>query len=61
MFGRSRKTKLQAKYNKLMHESYDFSTVNRKKSDQTRAEAEEIGRQIDELEKQSPQDHVGDR
>lgn len=52
MFGKS-KDKLQAKYNKLMQESYDLSTVNRKKSDQKRAEAEEIGRQIDELEKQA--------
>lgn len=47
------KEKLQAKYSKLMQESFDLSTVNRKKSDQKRAEAEEIGRQIDELEKQS--------
>ena len=45
--------KLQAKYNKLMQESYDLSTVNRKKSDQKRAEAEEIGRQLDELDKQA--------
>ena len=54
MFGsRNSKDKLQAKYNKLMQESYDLSTVNRKKSDQKRAEAEEIGRQLDELEKQA--------
>ncbi len=52
MFGKS-KDKLQAKYNKLMQESYDLSIVNRKKSDQKRAEAEEIGRQLDELEKQA--------
>ena len=51
-FGNS-KEKLQAKYNKLMQEAYDLSTVDRKKSDQKRAEAEEIGRQLDELEKQS--------
>lgn len=49
----NRKDKLQAQYNKLMQESYDLSTVNRKKSDQKRAEAEEIGRQLDELENQS--------
>ena len=53
MFGfGSSKDKLQAKYNKLMQESYDLSTVNRKKSDQKRAEAEEIGRQLDELDRQ---------
>lgn len=52
MFGSgSNKDKLQAKYNKLMQESYDLSTVNRKKSDLKRAEAEEVGRQLDELEK----------
>ena len=54
MFGsENSKDKLQSKYNKLMQESYDLSTVNRKKSDQKRAEAEEIGRQLDELEKQT--------
>jgi len=51
MFGNS-KEKLQAKYNKLMQESFDLSTVNRKKSDEKRAEAEEVGRQLDQLEKQ---------
>ncbi|MEM9826976.1 MAG: Lacal_2735 family protein [Planctomycetota bacterium] len=54
MFGSANsKEKLQEKYNKLMQESYDLSTVNRKKSDLKRAEAEEIGRQLDELEKKS--------
>jgi hypothetical protein len=52
MFGSSnRKEKLQEKYNKLMQESYELSTVNRKKSDLKRAEAEEIGKQLDELDK----------
>ncbi|QDT62704.1 hypothetical protein SV7mr_52550 [Stieleria bergensis] len=54
MFGSANsKVKLQTKYNKLMQEAYDLSTVNRKKSDQKRAEAEEIGQQLDELERQS--------
>lgn len=53
MFGSGNsKEKLQAKYSKLMQESHDLSTVNRKKSDQKRAEAEEIGRQLDELDMQ---------
>jgi len=52
MFGNN-KDKLKAKYNKLMQESYDLSTVNRKRSDQKRSEAEEIGRQLDELDKQA--------
>lgn len=52
MFGSSnRKEKLQEKYNKLMRESYELSTFNRKKSDLKRAEAEEIGKQLDELDK----------
>ena len=49
----SQKDKLQSKYNKLMQEAHTLSTVNRKKSDLKRAEAEEIGRQLDELEKQA--------
>jgi hypothetical protein len=54
MFGSvNSKEKLQEKYNKLMQESYDLSTVNRKKSDLKRAEAEEIGKQLDEWEKKS--------
>ncbi len=55
MFGSasSSKEKLQAKYNKLMEESFQLSTVNRKKSDMKRGEAEEIGKQLDELEKKS--------
>ncbi len=54
MFGSGNsKEKLQEKYNKLMQESFDLSTVNRKKSDIKRAEAEEIGKQLDELEKTS--------
>ena len=50
--GNSKET-LQKKYNQLMQESFDLSTVNRKKSDLKRAEAEEIGKQMDELEKKA--------
>jgi hypothetical protein len=54
MFGSATsKQKLQEKYNKLMQESYELSTVNRKKSDLKRAEAEEIGKKLDELDKAS--------
>lgn len=48
---KNKQAKLQAKYNRLMQESYDLSTSNRKLSDDKRAEAEEIARQLDELEK----------
>ena len=36
-----------------MQESFDLSTVNREKSDQKRAEAEEVGKQLDALEKRA--------
>jgi hypothetical protein len=36
-----------------MQESYDLSMVNRKKTDLKRAEAEEVGKQLDELEKKT--------
>jgi len=54
MFGSgNRKDKLQKKYDQLMQESFELSTVNRRKSDMKRAEAEEIGKQIDELEEKA--------
>lgn len=55
MFGRSSNDKesLQKKYNELMEESYRLSHSNRKQSDMKRAEAEEIGKLLDELEKES--------
>ena len=53
MFGKSGndKASLQKKYNQLMEESYRLSHTNRKQSDLKRGEAEEIGRLLDELEK----------
>ena len=55
MFGSPNKDKksLQKKYNQLMEESYRLSHINRKKSDMKRGEAEEIGKLLDELEKES--------
>lgn len=47
------KEKLQEKYNKLMQESFDLSTVNRKRSDLKRAEAEAIGKQLDDMDRQA--------
>ena len=50
MFGfGNREDKLQEKYSSLMQEAYELSTVNRKKSDLKRADAEEIGRQLEKL------------
>ncbi len=51
MFGLSNnKAKLEAKYTKLLDESYRLSQSNRKKSDAKLAEAEKIRQQLDELE-----------
>ena len=49
----NQKDKLREKYSRLMQESFDLSTVNREKSDQKRAEAEEVGKQLDALEKRA--------
>lgn len=42
---------LQVQYETLMKESFKFSTINRSKSDELRAEAEKIGDKIAELKK----------
>lgn len=53
MFGlfkkKSLKEKLEAKYQKLLKESYDLSTTNRKASDQKQAEAAEVLKEIEAL------------
>jgi hypothetical protein len=53
MFGifkkKTEKEKLYEKYNKLTQEAFDFSTSNRKLSDQKTAEAEEIMKRIEAL------------
>ena len=51
MFGLSnKKAKLEKKYKKLLEESYQLSKSNRMKGDQKLAEAEEVRKQLDELE-----------
>ena len=54
MFGlfkkKSEKDKLNEQYQKLMKESYDLSTSNRKLSDQKAYEAEEIMKKIEAQE-----------
>jgi len=42
---------LQSKFEKLMKESYELSTVNRTSSDKKFSEADEISKKIDELKK----------
>lgn len=50
MFGFGNKKKsLEKKYQKLLQESYELSTVDRKKSDLKAAEADEVRKQIDAL------------
>jgi len=53
MFGlfkkKSEKEMLQEKYKALMEESYKLSTVDRMKSDEKRAEADEVAAAMDKL------------
>ncbi|MCE2613929.1 Lacal_2735 family protein [Flavobacteriaceae bacterium D16] len=48
---KSEKEKLQDKYKKLMSEAHKLSTTNRRLSDDKVAEADEVLKQIDALEK----------
>lgn len=47
--------KLQIKYKALLKEAYDLSKINRSKSDQKTFEAEEVYKQIEILNKTTPQ------
>ena len=47
--------KLQIKYKALLKEAYDLSKINRSKRDQKTFEAEEVYKQIEILNKTSPQ------
>lgn len=50
LFGKTTpKEKLEKKYRKLLEESHRMSTSNRAKSDQLRAEAEEVLKEIESL------------
>ncbi len=50
LFGKtSPKEKLQKKYEQLLKESFELSHSNRAKSDNLRAEAEEVMKQIESL------------
>ena len=55
MFGSPKKklAKLEAKYRKLLEESYQLSTTDRTKSDLKAAEANDVRQQIDALEKET--------
>lgn len=51
MFGmKSKKEKLEIKMKKLLQEAFELSHVNRQKSDQKAAEAEEVRKQIEAME-----------
>ena len=56
MFGlfkkKSSTAALSRKYEKLMKEAYELSTVNRQASDAKRAEAERLADEIERIEKQ---------
>lgn len=52
LFGKSDpKAKLEKQYKSLLEESYRLSTIDRAKSDKVRAEAEEVIKEIEKLEK----------
>jgi len=55
MFGlfkkKTEEEKLQKKYDTLIEESYKLSTINRTKSDEKQFEANEVLKQIDNLNK----------
>ena len=52
LFGKtSSRSKLEKQYKKLLEDSYRLSTSDRAKSDQVRAEAEEVIKQLEEIEK----------
>ncbi|MGB0430469.1 MAG: Lacal_2735 family protein [Bacteroidia bacterium] len=46
---KSPKEKLQDQYRKLMEQSYKYSTSDRKRSDELRAEAEQLIKQIEAM------------
>ena len=52
MFGlfAGKKEKLEKKYKDLMNESYHLSTVDRTKSDQKLAEAQEVLKELERME-----------
>ena len=54
MFGlfSDRKSKLEKKYKALLDESYRLSHIDRKRSDLKAAEADELRKQIDELDQE---------
>ena len=49
LFKKDPKKKLEEKYKSLMEESYRLSTTNRSASDQKRAEAEEVLKELEQL------------
>ncbi len=56
MFGfASQKVKLEKKYKQLLDEAYQLSHVNRKASDDKAAEADEVRKKLDALEKSTQQ------
>jgi hypothetical protein len=51
MSGNQSKESLEKKYSELMEESFRLSHSNRKMSDMKRAEADDVAKILDELEK----------
>ncbi len=52
MFGlKNKKLNLETKYRQLLDEAFQLSRTNRKKSDEKTAEADEVRKQLDEVER----------
>ena len=49
LFKKDPRKQLEKKYKALMEESYQLSTVDRRKSDLKRAEAEEVLKELDSI------------
>ena len=51
LFKKDPKKKLQKKYDKLMEQGYQLSTVNRRESDRKYSEADKVLKELEQLDK----------
>lgn len=51
LFKKDPKKKLQKKYDKLMEQGYQLSTVNRRESDRKYAEADKVLKELEQMDK----------
>ncbi len=51
LFKKDPKKQLQKKYDKLMEQGYQLSTVNRRESDRKYAEADKVLKELEQMDK----------